>query len=256
MGVSFVQELYNAIFHRKSIRKYDMTPLTGDVLSDIKQYAIDVKPLVPTIKTEFSYLTSENVKNLLPIKAPHYICIYSERAEHYLMNAGFILQQIDLYLSARGIGSCWLGMAKPARGVPTKANGMDFVIMLAFGNAAEMLHRTDVSEFKRKSQAEIGNVNGTMAVLDAMRLAPSATNNQPWFFTGTAEKIQISRIKLGPIKALIYDKLNQIDIGIALCHLYIAAEIKGRDVDFFYDEQDKGKTPKGYEYMMSAAISS
>lgn len=251
-----MDELYNAVFHRRSIRKYDMTPLPPDVLSDIKKYVTNVKPLIPTIKTEFSYITYNNVKNLFPIKAPHYICIYSERAKHYLMNAGFKLQQIDLFLSSRGLGSCWLGMAKPARGLSLKIDGMDFVIMLAFGKPAEMLHRASVSEFTRKSQGEISNLNGASDILNAIRLAPSATNSQPWFFTGNKDKMQISRIKLGSIRALVFDKLNQIDIGIALCHLYIAAGMKGQNVDFFYDKQDESKTPKGYQYMISAAFSS
>ncbi|MDD4570094.1 MAG: nitroreductase family protein [Tepidanaerobacteraceae bacterium] len=251
-----MKELYDAIFHRKSIRKYDMTPLPSDVLSEIKKYATNVKPLIPTIKTEFSYLTCNNVKNLLPIKAPHYICIYSERAEHYLMNAGFKLQQIDLYLSARGLGSCWLGMAKPARRLSLKINGMDFVIMLAFGKSAGILHRANVPEFKRKSQGEITTINGATDILNAIRLAPSATNSQPWFFTGNKDKMQISRRELGSIRTLVYDKLNQIDIGIALCHLYIAANMKSQNVNFFYDKQDESKTPKGYEYMISAALSS
>ncbi len=39
--------------------------------------------------------------------------ISSENTEGYLMNIGFIFQQMDLYLSSIGLGSCWLGMAKP-----------------------------------------------------------------------------------------------------------------------------------------------
>ena|GEM_PF-3748051 len=31
------------------------------------------------------------------------------------MNAGFLLQQIDLYLSDSNLASCWLGMAKPSK---------------------------------------------------------------------------------------------------------------------------------------------
>lgn len=249
-----MEELYNSIFRRKSIRKYDVSPLPPDTLSEIKQYASNVKPLVPTIKTDFSYLTAENVKNPLPVKAPHYICIYSEKVEHYLMNVGFMLQQVDLYLSAKSIGSCWLGMAKPANGALLKMNGMDFVIMLAFGNAAEPLHRASISEFKRKAQNEIGALSEVFDIQDAVRLAPSATNSQPWFLTGSAERIQIHRVKLGTVKAIIYDKLNQIDIGIALCHLYIAAMEKGKNVEFLYDKNDEDKAPKGYEYMMTAVL--
>jgi hypothetical protein len=103
---------------------------------------------------------------------------------------------------------------------------------------------------------EIGVVSGDYDILNAVRLAPSASNSQPWFITGNAEKIQVIRVKLGTIRALIYDKLNQIDIGIALSHLYIAAKMKGKNVEFFYDKKDESTAPKGYEYMISATLSS
>ena len=249
-----MDNLYNAIFHRKSIRKFDITPLSSDILSEIKQYVNSVKPLEANIETEFSFITTEDVKNLLPVKAPHYFCIYSKRAEHYLMNVGFMLQQIDLYLSARGFGSCWLGMASPTNKVPTQIDGMDFVIMLAFGKSAETLYRSDVSEFKRKSLDEMGNAVGVQDLLNAVRLAPSATNSQPWFITGDAQRMQISRVKLGPIKALVYDKMNQIDVGIAMCHLYLSAMMKGKEARFLYDKGDEHKVPKGYEYMASVVL--
>ena len=113
--------LYEAMFHRKSIRRYDMNPLKEEILEGIKQYVKNVESLIEGIKVEFTYLSSGEVKNILPVRAPHYLCIYSEKADNYLMNAGFMLQQVDLYLSSRDIGSCWLGMAKVA--APAK-NGL------------------------------------------------------------------------------------------------------------------------------------
>lgn len=65
------------------------------------------------------------------------------------MNAGFLLQQVDLYLSDNNLASRWLGMAKPAKGVPTLINELEFVVMLAFGNTTEPIHRVNTSEFKR-----------------------------------------------------------------------------------------------------------
>lgn len=111
-------QLYHAIFHRRSIRKYDMSPLPADTIEKLKEYASGTKPLDESIRYEFAYLGTADVKNLLPIKAPHYICLYSEKKGNYLMNTGFLLQQVDLYLSDNNLASCWLGMAKPAKGVP------------------------------------------------------------------------------------------------------------------------------------------
>ena len=99
-------ELYQAIFKRRSIRKYDMNPLSNEVMQSVNSFALSAKPLDSSIRYEFSWLTTNDVKNLLPIKAPHYVCIYSEKKEGYLMNAGFVLQQIDLFLSSNNLGSC------------------------------------------------------------------------------------------------------------------------------------------------------
>lgn len=246
-------KLHDVIFRRKSIRKYNMNPLPDDTLEAVKHYVNNIEPLIKGIKVEFGYLSSGDVRNLLPIKAPHYLCIYSEEAENYLMNAGYMLQQADLYLSSQGIGSCWLGMAKPNQNVPGQLNGLDFVIMLAFGNSPEPVHRRDLSEFKRKNMDEIRNARGADNILASACFAPSASNSQPWFFTGNAERINVYREKLGMIKAVIYDKMNQIDIGIALCHIFVAAKAAGKDPRLIFDEEGL-MAPKGYQYMTSVVM--
>jgi len=239
-------QLYEAIFKRKSIRKFDMTPLPADTMSMVKQFASTVKPLDPTIKYEFSYLATEDVKNLLPIKAPHYICLYSEKRDNYLMNTGFLLQQIDLFLSANNLASCWLGMAKPTKQVPEHQNGLEFVIMLAFGNSNESIHRADTTGFIRKSISEISKIDGAEELLEPVRLAPSASNTQTWLFSGNLVDIIVSREKLNLIKAPLYGKMNQIDTGIALFHLWLSLDHQGKTVTFDFQ---KAPAPNGYEFM-------
>jgi len=230
-----------------------MTSLSAESLAEIQKYADNVKPLDASIRYEFSYLCADNVKNLIPIKAPHYICLFSEEKEGYLMNAGYLLQQIDLYLSANNMGSCWLGMAKLSKDVPNMKNGMAFVIMLAFGNTTEKLHRTDISEFKRKSMSSISTVAGADELLEPVRLAPSASNSQPWFFSGDIKNITVSREKLNFIKAPLYGKMNQIDIGIALCHLMLSLDHQGQTAVFDFNKAD---APSGYEFMTKVKVGS
>ena len=244
-------QLYEAIFKRKSIRKYDMTPLPTDTLSIVKQFASTVKPLDQAIKYEFSYLITEEVKNLLSIKAPHYICLYSEKRENYLMNAGFLLQQIDLFLSVNNLASCWLGMAKPTKQVPEHQNGLEFVIMLAFGNSNEPIHRVGTAGFIRKKMSEISNINGVEELLEPVRLAPSASNTQSWFFSGSLDEIEVSREKLNLIKTQLYGKMNQIDIGIALFHLWLSLDHQGKTAIFDFQ---KAPAPSGYEFMVKVKV--
>lgn len=245
-------QLYSAIFRRRSIRKYDMSPLPADTLERLQEYVSVVKPLDESIRFEFAYLGSSDVKNLLPIKAPHYICLYSEKKGNYLMNAGFLLQQVDLYLSDKNLASCWLGMAKPAKGVPTLINGLEFVIMLAFGDTMEPIHRANTSEFKRHDLSAISSVAGADELLEAVRLAPSASNTQPWFFSGDLDVITVSRKKLNLLKAPLYGKMNQIDIGIALFHLWLSLDHHGKMARYSFD---KDLAPSGYEFMAKVKIS-
>lgn len=244
-------QLFNTIFKRKSIRKYTMTPLPAESITEIQKYASSVKPLDKSIRYEFSYLCSQDVKNLLPIKAPHYICLFSEKKEGYLMNAGYLLQQMDLYFSANNLGSCWLGMAKLSKAVPNLKNGMEFVIMLAFGNTTEQLQRRDVSEFKRKSMSSISTVTGADEWLEPVRLAPSASNTQPWFLSGNKSEITVSREKLNLIKAPLYGRMNQIDIGIVLCHLMLSLEHHGKTATYDFHKTD---VPNGYEFMVKVKV--
>lgn len=243
-------QLYSTIFKRKSIRKYDLTPLDTKTLAEIKEYAKHLTPVNKDIKYQLSFLNADDVKNLFPIKAPHYVCIHSEKKDGYLLNAGFLLQQMDLYFSVNNLGSCWLGMAKPTKEIPD-VNNMEFVIMIAFGRTPEKVHRSNVSEFKRKSLADITNVSGMDDILETIRIAPSATNSQPWYICGSAEELIVCRESLNFIKAPILGKNNQIDVGIALYHLYLALDHNNKKVAF---DLQKQPAPKGYEFMIKVKV--
>ncbi len=245
------QELYNIIFERKSVRKYDLTPLSEEVLDGVKKYADNLKPLDDNIKFSISFLGESDAKFLIPSKlAPHYICLYSEKKDGYLMNAGYLLQQVDLYLSANGIGSCWLGFFKPRKVISTK-NGLGFVILLALGNPAEVVHRKDISEFSRKSLPEITSIEGAEKLLEPVRLTPSAVNSQPWFFSGDLNEIIVSRQKLSPLKSPFIGKFNQIDIGIALFHLWLSLDHEGKTAIYDFNNAN---APVGYEFMVKVIV--
>ncbi|MDF2986377.1 MAG: nitroreductase [Eubacterium sp.] len=244
-------ELYDVIFKRKSVRKYHMTQLSQDTLEQLQAYTGTLKKLDGNIKVEFTILTSEKVKGMFAIKAPHYICIYSEKKDGYLVNAGFLMQQLDLYLSAGKLGSCWLGMAKPDKEIPLTRNGLEFVIMLAFGSPEEPVHRTDKDQFKRNSLSEITSIENAEELLEPVRLAPSATNSQPWFFSGDSNEIIVSRKKLSMLKAQLLGKMNNIDTGIALCHLWLSADRQGKNVSFDFQN---GQAPQGFEFMTKVKV--
>lgn len=86
-----------------------MKLLDNEVMENINIFLKNIKPLFEDIKIEYDITSSKNAS----IKAPHYLAIYSENKENYLVNVGFMFQQFSLYLTEMGIGSCWAGFGKP-----------------------------------------------------------------------------------------------------------------------------------------------
>ncbi len=257
MEISLSQELYETIFKRKSIRKFDPSPLDEKTLSPIKSFMDSLTPLDSSISVKGKLVAAQEIKGLFHVKAPHYIVILSRREKGYLTNAGFMYQQMDLFLSAQGLGCCWQGMAKPTQGEVLES-GFEVISVLAFGKPAEPLHRQSPLEFKRKPLQEITDIADSSELLEPCRLSPSAVNGQPWFFSGSSKEIQVHYVKANFLQALIYDRLHQIDLGIALCHLCLSALHAGKDFTFILADQGKPSRPSapaGYHFLGSVRLS-
>lgn len=247
------KELFECIFKRKSTRKYRMETLPEETCSTIENQMRHVTPLTGDLKTEIKLLPHDAVRGLLSIKAPHYLLFFSEKKNGYLENAGYMLQQMDLYLSSMELGTCWLGMAKPTSGFEN-VSSLPFVIAMAVGTPAEPVHRTTVEQYKRKLKVEICSATRHGDIIEAARLAPSATNSQPWRFRTVPEAIHAYRINVNLLKAWLYERMNKIDMGIALCHLKLAAEAEEFQVTFLHDEEAVEDRPLGTQYTMSLKL--
>ena len=255
-GVKMEQnEYYHSIFKRKSIRNFDLRPLDEDTLADISNHLRVLESLHDDIKVKLKIISSDGVKRRMMKKAPHYITVFSEAKNGYLTNIGFMLQQIDLYLSYNSLGSCWQGIPSPKKEVLESSN-LEFVIFIAFGKPKDpqSLHRTKISEFKRKSLDEITDIKGADELLEAARLAPSSANGQPWFFTGDEGIIHVLAVKPNFVKALLVKDHYLIDIGIAIYHLKVAAEYLGKKTEILFDEAMKSNAFKGYDYIISLKL--
>jgi len=240
--------MYEYILKRKSIRNFDMGPLDSETINDIEKYIQTIEPYNSQIKTQTFILHGEKkISGLFKCKAPHYIAITSETKGDYLINAGYILEQLVIYLTSKGIGTCWLGGAKPNTEI-LKDSSLKFVVMIALGKSNEQLYRENISEFKRKSINEISNLTMTNNIMEAARLAPSGYNKQPWYFMISKNKISVYYKRI--IKFL--DRMTKIDIGIALAHIYIAATEQGKKVELSIKTENK--VMQGYEYVITCRL--
>ena len=242
-------ELYDAIFKRKSVRKYAPGQLDAATMKKIISNMASLTPLFPEIHTELRIMTNPEVRGMFKVNAPHFLAFFSEVKDGYATNAGFMMQQMDLFFSSNGIGSCWQGGPKPIR-ESREASELEFVTLLAFGPPAEDIHRKSVSEFDRKPLVKISEVKGHDDLLGAARLAPSGMNNQPWFFSGVDGAIHVSSAK-----SMIVDRMNHISAGIALCHMWLSAAHSGKTVAFRNDRSGDANAPKKYSYVASLIIS-
>jgi nitroreductase len=214
--------LYQAIFRRKSVRKFESSPLDQETIASITSQFSSLTPMLQGIRTEVKLMTSEQVHGMFKVDAPHFIAFFSEPKDGYLLNAGFMMQQLDLFLSAKGLGSCWQGGPKPTK-MARAASGLEFVVLLAFGKPAEKVHRDNISEFKRDPMSKITSIKGMDDLLEPARIAPSGMNGQPWFFNDGN-----GMINAYCHKAVVGNQMNQIGVGIALSHMWLAARHMGR----------------------------
>jgi nitroreductase len=238
-------ELKEAIRKRKSIRKYTDQQVSSELLNDILSYAKQVKPLYPNILVDFQILTKKDIKCILPFVTNHTIVLYSEEKEGYLENAGFILQQVELYLHTLGLGACWLGMGKPTDTLKDY-NKLKNVIMLTFGYPDGELTR-NIDEFKRLSLEEISDKPNQK--LEPARLAPSSVNSQPWYFKHVDEYIHVFLLQRGFVTVKKLERMNYIDIGIALAHLYVE-----NPNTFIFDKIYNVETVKNAKYVGSIKL--
>jgi len=227
--------LSEMIFKRKSCRSFTGVLVDAATIETIK--AFPMKPLYPDIKVHWDIVPRNQVKCICPWTTPQLITIYSEEVEGYLENIGFLFQQMDLYLQTLGLGVCWLGMGRMNPKTTTEVEGMKFVIMLAFGYPKGDQLRHDLKGFKRKPMEQITDKADSR--LEPARLAPSAVNSQPWYFTHEGDSIHVYCSKKG----------SRLDIGITLAHLYVSNESTFR----FFKTENVVEVP-GYAYIGSCTI--
>jgi hypothetical protein len=208
--------LYDAIFYRRSVRKYQQDTLDESQLADILA-VLNASSQILGQQARFEIVGSSEIKLS---SSPYAILAYSDDSDVALCNIGYTLQGMDLYLQSIGLGSLWNGTAKPA--MPSK----DYRIMLNFGKT-EAPRRNGAADFKRNAMSEISNEDN--AIAEAARLAPSAVNFQPWYLEFSPSEVLLRRVP-GGITRLLAARFQPIDLGIVLKHIELALEHEGKTV--------------------------
>ena len=219
-----MKELLNGVYKRKSMRNFSGIKLTLEELAMVEEYLRQAKPLCPEISVEFEIVPCSETN--CKFNAEYCLIVYSNEANLWLANIGYLLEQWDLYLSMNNIGVCWYGMGKMDE---AERNGLKYAIMLAFGKGDEDDFRNSADEFNRKKAVEFWKSSQNGRLSEIVRLAPSAVNSQPWKVEeeGNTLKVYREKGKTPILSNVLFKHWNKVDIGIFLAFLEIALESEG-----------------------------
>ena len=204
-------ELYQAILARRSVRRYDKTPLDAATLAQVREIVAGVKPLVP--ENRFEVL----VKDVAPgedlvarlggygriVTPPHYLVPYIVGERRPLTDLGHCVEQVAVRLTQLGIGTCYIGCVSGEAAVRERFGlpaGARIGAFLIFGRPSASLGGRAFNATMRRA---VGATNKLPAeriffrdtfdapaappaelapLIEAARHAPSAVNAQPWRF--------------------------------------------------------------------------
>ena len=191
-------------------------------------------------------------------------------------DAGFALEAAVLKATDLGLGSCWIGgvfdRRRFGRSLGIQADEQ-LPAVIAVGLPAgqrtlrDRLVRWSAGGDRRKPSSALFFAGGWDAVLSAdgagswsealecLRLAPSASNKQPWRLVrlGSAFHFFLSRDKAYSAMMPLAD-LQRIDMGIAMCHFELAALELGLMGGWSAADPRVPATPANYEYIASFEI--
>lgn len=252
--------LYEAIFVRKSIRKYKMQAIEQTKLDGILHFAESLPMLFDDISVEYKIIdnTTEHqaFTGAFLVKAPYYLFIASDTIKNYKINCGYLLQQISLYLTAKGLGSCYLGSAKPRKDILAGLKH-EYVLALAFGESEQEVYRI-AEKAKRLPESDIAVYKTEVkkpvkTLIRAARLAPSSMNSQPWRFVVYNNRIHVF-CKKNIFLSSVLSEIKLIDIGVCLANLLVAAEELWVDVKLLRLDNISSTAFKKNEYILSIKL--
>lgn len=244
--------LFEEIRSRRSVRTFDGTPLSQDDERAVIDYAVrQDNPYGIRIEWRLLDARRDGLSSPVIVGTDTYIAGKMKRVPHAEEAFGFEFEKIVLFAQSLGVGTTWIAgtMNRPAfekamdlasdevlpcvspLGYPAKKMSLRETMMRK-GIRADS--RFDFStlffdcSFDRPLTSD--GAGKLSEVLEAVRLAPSAVNKQPW------------RVVVCPDTVHFYEKhgrgyvsddgwdIQKIDMGIAVCHFELAAEVCGFEV--------------------------
>jgi nitroreductase len=211
--------------------------------------------------------------------APHFIIATSQEKPLFMMNMGFRMEQVILFATGLGLGTCWigglfiekrigdfLGLDKTERVIALTPLGYPDTSF--YGRTIHSIVHLGAPDSRRRKPLEqivFGpqwgmpletQDSGLLEVLECTRLAPSWTNTQPWrFLVDKDEIIAVADASGRNLSVRDGKHYYRLDVGIAMAHFFLAAKELGSvgkwEVTGFDPVQvaEQHAIPAGYEVL-------
>lgn len=248
------------IKQRSSWRSYRDQPLAENIKKQLEEFMIANNAAPFGSSARFSLVAakpgdSETLKGLGTygfIKgARAFIAGAVKHSEKNLEDYGYLMEQIILFATALGLGTCWLGgsfnksnfskkigatgdelvpAVSPVGYITEKRGVIDRLVR--WGAGSKMRYPWETLFFHTNFDTPLtALVAGAYATsLEMVRLAPSASNKQPWRIVKELEKpifhfyLQRSQGYQKSGEKFNTADLQRLDMGIAMCHFELSAQ--------------------------------
>ncbi len=254
--MTFQEPVTDLIKIRKSWRSYKSENLNVGLLERIRNNLAGnyTGPFGNTVRLDvFEKKEIEENKNIALgtygfVKNARYFLVGTIKPnEMALEDYGFCFEKAILYLTGLGLGTCWLGATFRRSDFARAISATEDEIIPAvspFGYTTEQrsirdrLIRMGAQSKKRKSWEELffkhapdnalskEDAEPYAVPLEMVRLAPSASNKQPWRIIKKNKEFHffLQRNKADAIHKVDFPS---IDMGIAMCHFELTAQEQG-----------------------------
>jgi len=276
----FGTSIAEIIKKRLSVRTYLAQPLPPEIKETLRGFFSILRgPFGGTVR--FNLIESDLARKESNAKlgtygvirgASTYLVAVVEKADRDLEDFGYSLEKAILYATSLGLGTCWLGgtfkKSEFGKAIEQKDHEiLPCITPIGYPSSKKSLidsamRFTAGSKNRKKwddlffscdfshplSESEAGKY---VIPLEMLRLAPSASNKQPWRIVKDANKshFYLQHTK-GYAKFLAYD-LQRVDMGIAMCHFELTAKELGIDGKWQISDPGCISTPQDTEYVVS-----
>ena len=275
----FDEPVVEIIRRRRSVRTYSKMPIPGDIKEKVHQCWQQLEGPFP-VRIRFEWLDKPEMADAR-IKlgtygiiqgASSFIAAAIEKKEHNLEQLGYVFENLILYLTSLGLGTCWMaGTFKKSQFSKAMRIADDELlpIVTPVGYASEkrslieFLMKPSPNPKKRKSWNEVffkdsfntpldeADAGAYGTPLEMVRLAPSASNKQPWRIVRTDGHFNFY-LAHDALYARIYSyDIQKIDMGIAMFHLESTAKESGLKGRWEIETPGLEKVPRGWEYIIT-----